>query len=254
MPRRCLSASTARPMPSARPAGTVISAKLERDAERSAGTRCSGTRRRTGASRSCGSARRWRRSAGGRATPPARAGRRRTRRGSTSDGASISDRRAATSPRAGASRRRSAASRRSRRTGGGAAPGRSTRRPRCPPAGRAPRSAGRRRRHAPASRRRSQVTSVSWPSCSTSATVRDAARRVGSSADVLGADADDRVAAARPRPAGRMFIGGVPMNWATNTVAGPAYTSCGVPTCSSRPRAHHRDRACPSSSPRPGRG
>jgi hypothetical protein len=34
---------------------------------------------------------------------------------------------------------------------------------------------------------------------------------------------------------GKQFIGGVPMNWATNVFTGRAYTSCGVPTCWSLP-------------------
>ena len=36
---------------------------------------------------------------------------------------------------------------------------------------------------------------------------------------------------------GTVFIGGVPMNWATNRFAGVSYTSRGVPTCWRRPAA-----------------
>lgn len=34
---------------------------------------------------------------------------------------------------------------------------------------------------------------------------------------------------------GNVFMGGVPMKWATNRFAGVSYTSRGVPTCCSRP-------------------
>ena len=53
---------------------------------------------------------------------------------------------------------------------------------------------------------------------------------------MLGSDADEDLAGSSTTPTGSTFIGGVPMNWATNTDAGRAYTSCGVPTCSRRPR------------------
>jgi hypothetical protein len=32
-----------------------------------------------------------------------------------------------------------------------------------------------------------------------------------------------------------VFIGGVPMNWATNRLPGASYTAWGVPTCCRRP-------------------
>ena len=48
--------------------------------------------------------------------------------------------------------------------------------------------------------------------------------------------ADDRARRSSMRP-GTVFIGGVPMNWATNRFAGVSYTSRGVPTCWRRPAA-----------------
>ena len=88
IPRRYLSASTARPTPSTRPIGTVIRANFTVTPKR-AGTRCCGRRRRTGPSRWSGSCRPGCRSAGDRARSPGRAGRARTPPRITVDGASI---------------------------------------------------------------------------------------------------------------------------------------------------------------------
>ena len=52
---------------------------------------------------------------------------------------------------------------------------------------------------------------------------------------VLGTNTDER-SPGSTRPAGSMFIGGVPMNWATKTVAGRGVHLVGVPSCSIRPR------------------
>ena len=65
-------------------------------------------------------------------------------------------------------------------------------------------------------------------------------RAVRRDPQVLGAHADEHVAALE-QPGRHMFIGGVPMNWATNTVSGLAYTSCGVPICCELTAVHHRD-------------
>ena len=45
----------------------------------------------------------------------------------------------------------------------------------------------------------------------------------------------------RTTPAVIVFIGGVPMNPATNRLAGRSYTSCGGPTCCSAPSVDDRD-------------
>ena len=85
MPRRYLSASTARPTPSASPSGTVMSANLN-VTKRASWNSLLRPRRRIDPTRWTGSCSPERRSASGRARRPARAGRGRTRSGSPATG------------------------------------------------------------------------------------------------------------------------------------------------------------------------